>query len=122
MILLYDGYCVLCSGLVRRLVKIVGDNISVIPMQSTVGEELLKNYNIDLLPDEVILLKDKEIIRGADAIIELMRLCGRWWRFTAKVISTFFPAAFVHWGYKRVAKYRFFLFGRRKSCYYGDIN
>jgi predicted DCC family thiol-disulfide oxidoreductase YuxK len=115
-VLLFDGFCVLCSGFVRRLIKKYDASLQLVPMQSPDGQKWLTRYGLDAEPDEVILLLDQRVLKGVRAVLFLMEQAGGWWKFLGNVASLF-PDALLNWLYRRIANNRFLLFGKRSSCY-----
>ena len=115
-ILLFDGFCVLCSGFVRHLIKKFDDKLQVIPMQSTDGLEWLSRHSLEAEPDEVILLIDNTSLKGVVAVLFLMRHAGGGWKLVGKAVS-WLPKALLSWLYRRIANDRYFLFGKRATCY-----
>ncbi len=118
-VLLFDGFCILCSGFARRLIKRVGKQVSVIPMQSETGQELLKNHHQSNLPNEVIFISDNQLIKGVKAVLKLMEMSGGVWKLTSKFLRLL-PLKVLEWFYRKIARNRFIWFGRRDSCYMGN--
>jgi predicted DCC family thiol-disulfide oxidoreductase YuxK len=115
-ILLFDGFCVLCSGFVRQLMKKFDASLQVIPMQSTQGRVWLRQYGLEAETDEVILLVDNRPLKGVTAILFLMQHAGGWWKLAGKV-SACLPDALLAWFYRRIANNRYLWFGKRTTCY-----
>ncbi len=115
-ILLFDGFCVLCSGFVRHLIRKFDTNLQVIPMQSDEGRVWLKEYGLEAEMDEVILLIDSKALKGVAAILFLMQQAGGWWKLAGKAASLF-PDTLLVWIYRRIAANRYVWFGKRTSCY-----
>jgi predicted DCC family thiol-disulfide oxidoreductase YuxK len=115
-ILLFDGFCVLCSGFVRSLIKKFDTNLHVLAMQSPEGLDWLSRYNLNAEPDEVILLIDNSVLKGVEAVLFLMRHAGGWCSIMGKLAS-WCPSALLEWLYRRIANNRYLLFGKRMTCY-----
>lgn len=115
-VLLFDGYCVLCSAFVRRLIKKLDAQLQVLAMQTPEGLDWLNRFGLEAEPDEVILLIDHNALKGVDAVLFLMQKAGGWWKFFGKVAS-WWPHALLTWLYRRLANNRYFLFGKRTTCY-----
>ena len=120
-ILLFDGFCILCSGFASRLIKRLGKELSVIPMQSKTGQELLKEYHQTNLPNEVILICNNQLIKGVKAVLVLTEMSGGMWKLTSKFLRLF-PLKLLEWFYRKIARNRFVWFGRRNSCYMGNCS
>jgi predicted DCC family thiol-disulfide oxidoreductase YuxK len=118
-ILLFDGFCVLCSYFVRKLVNRFGDSLELIPVQSEKGASVLKANGLPTeMPDEVILITDSKIFSGVKAIIYLMRNGGGWWRIAGAMLE-WLPIKVSDWFYAAVARNRYVWFGKRNTCYLG---
>lgn len=115
-VLLFDGFCILCSGFARRLIKRVGKQVSVIPMQSETGQKILENHHQSNLPNEVIFISDNQLIKGVKAVLKLMEMSGGVWKLTSKFLRLL-PLKVLEWFYRKIARNRFIWFGRRDSCY-----
>jgi predicted DCC family thiol-disulfide oxidoreductase YuxK len=121
-LLLYDGVCALCNGVVHLLIKRDRlDKFRYVPLQSDLGREVLARFNIHNFPDGVVLLTDaltpaEYLYHRSDAIAEaLQRLSKPWWRLVGKIL-TLVPRSLRDWGYGIVARFRYRLFGRYDSC------
>ncbi|MCA1744639.1 MAG: DUF393 domain-containing protein [Bacteroidales bacterium] len=115
-ILLFDGFCVLCSGFVRHLIKRFDASLQVIPMQSAEGQVWLMRYSLEAEPNEVILLVEPKPLKGVGAILFLMQQAGGWWKLAGKV-GSWWPDTLLDWLYRRVANNRYLWFGKRTTCY-----
>ena len=115
-VLLFDGYCILCSGFVRYLVRKFDNSLQVIAMQSSEGLYWLNKYQLEAEPDEVILLFGKGVKKGVAVILFLMQHAGGIWKILGRVASLF-PNAFLFWLYRRIANNRYLVFGKRTTCY-----
>ncbi|HLW07446.1 MAG TPA: DCC1-like thiol-disulfide oxidoreductase family protein [Marinilabiliaceae bacterium] len=118
-VLLFDGFCILCSGFARRLINRLGKQISVIPMQSEIGQKILENHHQSNLPNEVIFISDNQLIKGVKAVLILMEMSGGVRKLASKFLRLF-PLKLLEWFYRQIARNRFIWFGRRDSCYMGN--
>jgi predicted DCC family thiol-disulfide oxidoreductase YuxK len=116
IIVLFDGYCVLCSHFAQRLIKCLGSQIRLIPMQSSEGQKKLQHHLLSSIPNEVVIIKDKKAITGVAAVIQLMKMSKGICQLAGKIIQLV-PHPFSQLIYRLVARYRYRLFGRRSSCY-----
>jgi predicted DCC family thiol-disulfide oxidoreductase YuxK len=120
-LLLYDGVCALCNGVVQFLMKSDRlDRFRYAPLQSGLGREVLARFNIHTFPDGVMLLTDaltsnEHLYQRSDAVAaSLQRL--RWpWRVVGKALRLV-PRPLRDWGYGIVARFRYRLFGRYDTC------
>lgn len=117
--LLFDGFCVLCTSFAQRLIKRLGNTISVLPMQSEKGEKLLQINQLATLPNEVIFIYNNQLYKGVSAILILMEMSGGYYRTIQKILNLF-PNKLLEWMYRIVARNRYSWFGKRDSCYMGN--
>jgi len=123
-LLLYDGVCALCNGVVRFLMKRDRlDRFRYAPLESSLGREVLARFDIHTFPDGVMLLTDaltpaEHLYRRSDAVAEaLQRLSGPrgMWRLLGGILRLV-PRALRDWGYGIVARFRYRVFGRYDTC------
>lgn len=116
MIILFDGFCVLCSGFARWLHRQLGSEVRLIAMQSKDGQNLLKQHGISTQKlEEVVVLQGQEKISGAPAILFILQQTGWLGRITS-VFLKLFPASWIKWGYRVVAENRYRWFGKKDTC------
>ena len=116
-VLLYDGVCALCNGVVRFVLK--RDKAGLFrfaALESAAGKELLGGEATT--PEGVALVVDaltlgQRVYRRSDAVAEAMRLLGWPWLGSALMAL---PRALREAGYSLVARLRYKVFGRYKVC------
>jgi len=120
-LLLYDGVCALCNGVVQFLMKHDGlGKFRYAPLQSSLGREVLARFDIHTFPDGVMLLTDaltpgEHLYQRSDAVAEALQLLGGYWRLVGRVLRLV-PRPLRDWGYGIVARFRYRLFGRYDTC------
>jgi len=120
-LLLYDGVCALCNGVVKFLMKRDRlDRFRFAPLQSELGREMLARFDIHTFPDGVVLITGaltpaERIYRRSDAVRESLRLLGSPWRQMGKALNLL-PRFLREWSYGVMARYRYRLFGRYNAC------
>ena len=120
-LLLYDGVCALCNGVVKFLMKRDRlDRFRFAPLQSDLGREVLAHFDIHSFPDGVVLVSDaltsgERIYRRSDAVQESLQQLGAPWKQMGKAL-TLLPRFLREWGYGVIARYRYRLFGRYNTC------
>jgi predicted DCC family thiol-disulfide oxidoreductase YuxK len=120
-LLLYDGVCALCNGVVHFLMKRDRlDRFRYAPLQSELGREMLARFDIHTFPDGVILLTDaltdsEHLYRRSDAVAAAMQELSAPWRLAGKALMLL-PRTLRDWGYGIVARLRYRLFGRYDTC------
>jgi predicted DCC family thiol-disulfide oxidoreductase YuxK len=120
-LLLYDGVCALCNGLVQFLIKRDKvDRFRFAPLQSSLGREVLARFGFLTFPDGVMLLTDalipsEQLYGRSDAVAAALQLLGAPWRLAGRVLGLV-PRPLRDWGYGIVARFRYRLFGRYDTC------
>lgn len=114
-LLLFDGYCHVCSGSVRFL--LVRDHVqhfTYVPCQSPWGYQIMERFGIDRGFAESFAFVDKgQILFKSDAgITALSRL--PFWRWTA--VLRYLPRALRDRAYDIMARNRYKWFGKRDQC------
>jgi predicted DCC family thiol-disulfide oxidoreductase YuxK len=120
-LLLYDGVCALCHGLVRFLLK--HDRrakLRYTSLQSVLGVEILARFGIRTLPDGVVLVTDaltleERLFQRSDAVQTVLQLLERPWGSLGKALELV-PRSVRESGYGVVARLRYRLFGRYEVC------
>jgi predicted DCC family thiol-disulfide oxidoreductase YuxK len=121
-LLLYDGVCGLCNGVVKLLLRHDRlDKLRYAPMQSTLGCEILTRFCEQSFPDGVVLISDvlsskERFYRRSDAVAAALQLLGTPpWRLLGKALALV-PRPLREWGYGIVARLRYRVFGRYTTC------
>jgi predicted DCC family thiol-disulfide oxidoreductase YuxK len=123
-LLLYDGICALCNGVVQFLMKHDKlDKFRYAPLESSLGREVLARFDIHTFPDGVMLLTDaltpkEHLYQRSDAVAAaLQRLSspGGMWRLAGRILKLV-PRPLRDWSYGIVARFRYRLFGRYDTC------
>ncbi|MEJ7767514.1 MAG: thiol-disulfide oxidoreductase DCC family protein [Chitinophagaceae bacterium] len=115
-IILFDGVCNMCNGLVRFTIK--RDRrarINFASMQSTRGQALLEGIGLptDDLNSFVFIEGDRYYLRSTAALKVLKELGGVWKIF---YVLTVIPRFIRDYVYRFIAKRRYKIFGRRATC------
>ena len=120
-LLLYDGVCALCNGVVKFLMKRdQRDRFRYAPLQSELGREMLARFGILELPDGVILIvnaltAEERLYQRSDAVAGCLRLLDGPWRGVERALRLI-PRWLREWGYGVVARFRYRVFGRYDAC------
>ena len=120
-LLLYDGVCALCNGVVQFLMKRDRlDRFRYAPLQSGLGREVLARFDIHTFPDGVMLVTDaltprERLYQRSDAVAEALQLLGGYWRLAGRALRLL-PRRLRDWGYGLVARFRYRFFGRYDTC------
>lgn len=115
-IILFDGVCNFCNGSVNFIIDRDPEKyFKFAPLQSEVGEKLLKENGVDKIEtDSVVLIEDGKVYtRTAAALRIARRLSGAWRWFYGFIIV---PSVVRDIFYKLFAKYRYKMFGKQEAC------
>ena len=116
-IIVFDGYCALCSGwaaLILRHDK--RGHYRLVTAQSALGQALYRHFNLDPHDYETNVLIEYGVpwFRSTGS---LKMLIGLGWPWRAAGILMLLPLPLRDWLYKRLARNRLRWFGRRHDCY-----
>ena len=116
MIILFDGVCNLCNGVVRFIIKRDKQNVfKFATLQSEYGMDFLASNNLHSAPLETIILIDGEkIYTQSDAVITILKALGGIWKLA--VFFKIIPKSIRNFIYHLIAKYRYRIFGKRDTC------
>ena|SRR5688572_15981092 len=116
-IVLFDGVCNLCNGLVQFIIK--RDPAGVFKfasLQSDYGQQQLEKFNIDKnLLHSIILVRDSQYYQRSDAALEIAKKIKGGWRvlYAFKIIPRFLRDGI----YNLIAKNRYRFFGKKDACW-----
>lgn len=115
-IILFDGECNLCNGVVGWLLKFAPNDVfQFVAFQSKFGQELLKSNGFPTEQlDTVILIDDNGINTHSDGFLKIVSKIPKWQRVAA--LLAFIPRMIRDFIYKTASKNRMKWFGRSKSC------
>jgi predicted DCC family thiol-disulfide oxidoreductase YuxK len=130
-IIVFDGVCNLCNGVVRFIIKRDPTAKFVFtPMQSEIARKLIACYYVadtniahanktdinktDTLLDTFLLIKDGQCFTRSDAALEVVGDLSGYWPLLRYL--KLLPKPLRNALYNLIARYRYKLFGRRTSC------
>jgi predicted DCC family thiol-disulfide oxidoreductase YuxK len=120
-LLLYDGVCALCHGVVGFLLKRDrGGRLRFAPLQSALGRETMARFGVRETPDGVLLVVDalrvgERLYWRSDAVAVALGLLGGGWGMVGKLLRLV-PRGLRELGYGAVARVRYRVFGRYAAC------
>jgi predicted DCC family thiol-disulfide oxidoreductase YuxK len=115
-LVLFDGYCHVCSRFVRFILKFDRKRIFLFaPLTSSVGEFWEERFRLPESVDSVVLIEKDTCLIKSDAILKIARRLGGLFRLF--VIFRIIPKSWRDRLYDLIAKNRFRWFGRRESCF-----
>lgn len=116
-ILFFDGDCAFCSASVRRVARLDRrERISFAPLQGELARKSGLTRHAAADGGTMVLLREPDggVFLESDAVIELARAIGGWWRvFTAARVI---PKGWRDGVYRWIARNRFRWFGREDTC------
>ena len=116
-VLLFDGVCNLCNGLVRFVVRFDHEGtFRFAPLQSPVGQALLERHDLDTRDfDTMVLVEpDGEVATKSTAALRIFRrLDGPWPLFWPLV---YLPRGLRDAVYGVVSRNRYRVFGKKEEC------
>ncbi len=114
---LFDGYCVLCSGFARWLKRKAGNSLELISAQSEKGAHVLERtgYTLDTFDEVVVITEEENFLTGPSAILFVLAHAGKPGRFYFHILNAL-PSSAVRWGYRIIADNRYRWFGKRDTC------
>ncbi len=115
-VVFFDGYCKLCSGWVRFLMKNNGEKkFNFVALQSEEGQIVLKTLELSTVDlTTIIYRRDNAYYSHSSAVLEILHDLGGPWKpfYIFKLI----PAFVRDYLYLSVSKSRYKIFGRNDSC------
>lgn len=115
-IILFDGHCNLCDGLVRFVKNRDKNNrFEYIALNSEEGSRLLQKHDLtDNNMQSMIYLREGSPLTKSSAALHVLKDLGGIWRlfFVFHYVPTFFRDII----YNFIARYRYVIFGRRDAC------
>jgi len=117
-VLLYDGECNFCNGVVKLLKRIDKRNkIDLLPLQKTNETDFLKNIVVEKNNMNSVLLIDHNIIyQKSDAIFKVLRITGGF--LSIFLVFQMLPKKFHNKIYDFIAQNRYAIFGKADACKY----
>ena len=113
-IVLFDGVCNLCNGVVRWLIRHDPEaRLRFSSLQSEAGGELAARHGLRGLESVVVIEGDRAFVRS-DAVLRLAHHVGRPWSLLAA--AGVLPRPLRDLAYRGIARSRYRIFGRRREC------
>lgn len=114
-LVVYDGFCVLCSGTVRFLLKIDRKNRLKFTTISQANSETASNVSAGFVAQSTVLfVKDNRVYTESEAILHIFNHLGGLWKLVnlLKII----PQKARDTLYRFIARHRYTIFGKKKQC------
>lgn len=119
-LVLYDGVCNLCSGVVKFVIKHdKKETLYFASLQSAIGEEYLQRFNLDRVKfDSFVFIEDNKPYTHSTAALKLFQRIGFPWNMAYILIIV--PKPIRDAIYKWIARNRYNWFGKSDSCMIPD--
>jgi len=116
-IVLFDGYCNLCSWSVQFIIKRDSkDYFRFASLQSEIAKEILNRFNLPENFDEsVVLVENQNIYFKSSAALRIAKKLKGLWKYLYYFI--YFPKFIRDFIYDIIAKNRFKWFGKKEKCF-----
>jgi predicted DCC family thiol-disulfide oxidoreductase YuxK len=116
-LVLFDGVCNLCDASVQYIIKHDKNDIFLFTaLQSEVGQQIIKEFNIDTNKIDSIILYSNEhgISYKSTAALKIASKLG----FPRNMLSVFLiiPTIIRNWVYDYIAKNRYKWYGKKEEC------
>ncbi|HLT33966.1 MAG TPA: DCC1-like thiol-disulfide oxidoreductase family protein [Aquaticitalea sp.] len=116
-LVLFDGVCNLCDASVQYIIKHdKKDVFRFAALQSDVGQQIIKNFNIDTKKTDSILLytHEKGLSYKSTAALKIASHLG----FPRNLMTVFLvvPSFIRNWAYDYIAQNRYRWYGKKEEC------
>jgi predicted DCC family thiol-disulfide oxidoreductase YuxK len=115
-LILFDGVCNLCNSSVQFVIKKDKKNIYLFaPLQGTIGQQIIKEFNIDTKKtDSILLYTNNQLYSKSTAALKVAATLG----FPTNILSVFIiiPTFIRNWVYDFIAKNRYKWYGKKEAC------
>jgi predicted DCC family thiol-disulfide oxidoreductase YuxK len=113
-VVLFDGVCNLCNGLVQFLLERDPDGTFRFgSLQSDAASELLGRFDLEGMDSVVVIEGDRAYTKSA-AALRVAKHLG--FPYSLLYPLGHLPRRLRDWGYDLVATYRYDVFGKRETC------
>lgn len=115
-LILFDGVCNLCDASVQFVIKHdKNDVFRYTALQSDLGKEIIKKFNVDRKTDSVLLYTpDDRLYYKSTAALKIAARLG----FPRNLLGIFLvvPTFIRNWMYDYIAKNRYSWYGKKEEC------
>lgn len=116
-ILLFDGVCNLCTGIVKFVIK--RDRRKVFrfaALQSQSGQALLKKFDLPVADfDTFVLIIGDKYYTKSTAVLHVLKALGVSWKMLY-ILYQIIPQSLRNFIYNKVAGTRYRIFGKKETC------
>ena len=113
IIIVFDGYCVLCDNFVKWIAK--KDKYNKIYFTTFESDYINKNYSEIKLKNSVVVINSKKnFFKKSEAVILCLKTID--YNKTLIAVLEIIPKTILDIGYSLVAFFRYKIFGKKKIC------
>ena len=113
-VIIFDGFCNLCSGTIQFLIRHDSNNqFRYVAGQSKEGLDLLTRYNLKV-PETIFLIGRDRVFSESDAVLEISNYLGYPWKLIR--ILKVIPGVIRNALYRFISRNRYRWFGKRDTC------
>ncbi len=115
-IILFDGECLFCDGVVQKIIENDKKNVFVFAsLQSEIGKKIIRHIGMPTTTDSIVFYrKGYAYFIKAEAILEIAKHLKGWYPMLGML--RVFPNALLNIGYSYFAKNRYKWFGKKDQC------
>ncbi len=115
-VVLFDGVCNLCNGLVIFIIKRdTKSKFKFAALQSPAGETLLRKFGLsenDI--NTLVYIKGEKYFLKSSAVLNILKDLGGFWKLL--FVFIFIPKFIRNIFYNLIAKTRYSILGKRQTC------
>jgi len=115
-LVLYDGICKFCNSSIHFILEHEkGKELSFTPLQSELGQSLLKKHDLPRdYTDSLLLVSDNELSSHSSAAFKISKFLKAPWRWIS--IFGILPSFITDFFYNLIAQHRYRLMGQSDAC------
>ena len=117
-LVIFDGFCVLCSATVKFLLKIDKNKLlEFTTLHPLTSPDDQKEAGIkSAQPSSVAYIEEGEVYSESEAILRIFLRIGGIWK-TVAILLKLIPRKWRDYLYRLIAKNRYRVFGTKKQCF-----
>lgn len=117
-LVVFDGFCVLCSATVKFLIKI--DKNKLLKFTTLRSDPSRDNRNETGIetgqPASVIYIENGQVYTESEALVHLLKRLGGIWEMLSAILRII-PRKWRNYLYRLIAKNRYHIFGKKNQCF-----
>lgn len=117
-LVVFDGFCVLCSASVKFLLKIdKNESLKFTTLRSGHSSDDHEKPGIKSSQSaSIIYIEEEKVYTESEAILRILSRIGGIWKPVAALLG-FIPRKWRDYLYRLIAKHRYRMFGKREQCF-----